>query len=52
MKTRDLIEKLKTLPLDANVVVFTAGEVYPTLDVTMVDDEIEIACGWNPIENE
>ena len=55
-----LIRLLKTQPQDKKVVCFAAGDSYPVLGVQDLADlgsefgyeEIEISCGWNPIDTE
>lgn len=53
MTNRELIDKLKALPVDDEVIVFTDGKLYPTLAVCRTDDgRIEIGCGWGEIEDD
>lgn len=58
MKNSELIEKLKTFPPEAEVVMFGGGELFPTLDVNILEclpgetleGSIEIAGGWSPVD--
>lgn len=51
MTNKELIEALGKYDPDKEVVVFVAGEMFPTLDVQELvefgdDKRIEIGCGW------
>lgn len=51
MKIKEVIRKLKEYNQDDNLVVFAEGKIYPVIDVSLFENEVEIDCGWENIKD-
>jgi hypothetical protein len=49
MQIKDIVRKLKEYNQDSNLVIFAEGKIYPTLDISLFENEVEIDCGWEDI---
>jgi hypothetical protein len=57
MKATELVQQLNNIISskgDADIEVFTKGEIYSVKEVNFLerDGSIELACGWDTIEDE
>jgi len=51
MKVKEMIELLMKEDKEDELIVFCEGDLYPTLAVQKVPDNIvEIGCGWSELE--
>jgi hypothetical protein len=50
MKIKNVVEKLLKYDQDKDIIVFADSKLYPILDITMFEGEIEIDCGYDEIK--
>jgi hypothetical protein len=50
MQIKEVIRKLKEYNQDNELVVFAEGKLYPILDISLFENEVEIDCGWENIK--
>lgn len=54
LTVKDVINKLKNLPMDKEIIVFAEGKIYPILaiQISEIDQLVEIGCGWANLDYE